>query len=447
MRRFKKLEKPITRRYDNNAEPLRLSTVLSSRIMKTWPGTWRPGQCLAVSMLAALYLAPTLIHAQTTASPAKTYPANQWVVLPERQILIPEPWDNGRHVAINSYGSQVYCDKTGEVLCMDGYTTLPGGKATPNNYSDSLYGYNPDTGVYRLIKRSNWHAGGRSGGERGSYPLDENKDDPTPCPRHTYNGICYSRDTEKFYLINGANGGLYRKHPKWDVNKGTGVYTFWAYDFESKKWTQLAYPEVKRKEPYETVLRAMPGKHKLYLIQQWSLWSYDTSENKWSAEIPKGRSGIGSGVRGCKAAVDSRRERIVILNNAPRTRKGKAAKAANKVVSMRYYDVAAKEFVKIPTINMVEGKRNAGLAYVDHMDCYAVRTEKGLFLYFPETGKWKRPQVGDNPPVGEWPSMVYDRQRELLVLIYDRQHKLFREGSRALRLDPANLSMDTLTGS
>lgn len=446
MRGFKKLEKTITRKHNSQAGRLPLNTASASRKMKVWPGAWSPGRYLAVSILAALCLAPMLIRAQDASTDATLSPPNQWVVLPERKIVIPEPWDNGRHTGVNSYGSHVYCDKLGEVLCMDGYTTLPGGKATPNNYSASLYGYNPDTGVYRLIKRSNWHEGGRSGGKKGSYPLDENRNDPTPCPRHTYNGICYSRDTEQFYVINGANGGLYRKHPKWDVNNGTDTYTFWAYDFDSGKWTQLDYPEVKRREPYNTVLRAMPGKHKLYLIQEWSLWSYDTRENQWSAEIPKGRSGIGSGIRGCQAAVDPKRERILILNDAPNVRKGKPVAAVNKFVSMRYYDVATKTFVKIPTINLVEGRRKAGLAYVDSMDCYAVRTKKGLFLYFPETGEWKRPRVGDNPPAGKWPSMVYDRQRDMLIQVYDRQRDLFMKGSRALRFDPGTLRMEALTG-
>ena len=386
--------------------------------------------------LIVIFLAVTFT---AQAEETTAYPANQWVKLPVRKTVIPEQWKAGRYTGVNSYGSHVYCDKLGEVLSVDGYTTAPAGKAPGNNYSDSLYGYNSDTGVFRLIKRSNWRAGARCKGVRGSYPLDDNKDEPTPCPRHTYNGICYSTDSQKFYVINGANAGVPNsQHPKWNVNKGTAVFTFWEFDFDTLKWKQLEYPKVKRKEPYETVLRPMPGTNKLYLIQTWSLWSYDITKAKWTAEIPKGPGGIGSGNYGCQVTVDPKRQRIVMLNSAARVRKGKPVTDAHNFVSIRYYDIASKKFVKIPTIKIIQGKAKAGLAYVDHMDCYAVRTEKGFYLYFPETREWKKPKIEqfvlkERRP-WSWNYMVYDTKRQILVLKH----------SAALRLDPKSLELKNL---
>jgi len=385
-------------------------------------------RCAALALLFACAHTCHAAPAETT----QQFPPNQWVPL-KRTVVIPEQWKAGRLKGVNSYGSHVYCDKLGAVLSVDGYTTAPAGKSTPNNYSDSLYGYNPETGVFRLIKRSNWRAGARAKGSRGSYPLDDNRDEPTPCPRHTYNGICYSADTKKFYVINGANAGVPNtQHPKWVVNKGTGVFTFWEFDFDTLKWTQLAYPKVGRKEPYETVLRAMPGTGKLYLIQTWSLWCYDTKKATWSAVIPKGRAGIGSGNYGCAATVDPKRQRIVMMNSGAKVRKGRPITDAHKTVSMRYFDVATKKFIPIPTIGLVQGKRKGGLAYVDHMDCYAARTEEALYLYFPETDEWKKPKMEHSKGEGSWSYMVYDRVRRILVLKHEA----------ALRLDPETLEYE-----
>jgi len=368
-----------------------------------------------------------------------TYPPNTWVKLAKTKTIIPKVWSAGRHKNVNSFGSEVYCDKNGEMLSMDGYITTPPGKASPANYSDSLYGFNPDTSVFRLIKRSHWRAGARAKGPRGSYPLDENKTEPTPCPRHTYNGICYSTDTEKFYLINGANAGVPNtQHPKWAANKGTDTFTFWSFDFGSKKWTQLAYPKVARKEPYETILRAMPGTNKLYLIQLWSLWSYNTKTEIWKAEIPKGRSAIGSGSSQSMATVDPKRKRIIMLRSAVKIRQGQPVEDKHKFVGMNYYDVATNKFIVIPTFNIIEGKSKAGLAYIDHMDCYAVRTEKGLFLYYPQTQKWKRAKIKQfviqSKSPWSWNYMNYDKKRKILIL----------RKEAALRLDPTTLQLEDL---
>jgi hypothetical protein len=130
-------------------------------------------------------------EAQRAAAEAR-FPANKWVALGRTKVVIPKPWDNGRLKGVNSFGSEVYCDRLGEMLSLDGHTTAPAGKATPNNHSDSLYAFNPMTGVFRLVKRSNWRAGHRGKGPRGSYPLDDNRTEATPRPRHTYNGICWN---------------------------------------------------------------------------------------------------------------------------------------------------------------------------------------------------------------------------------------------------------------
>jgi hypothetical protein len=107
-------------------------------------------------------------------------------------------------------------------------------------------------------------------------------------------------------------------------------------------------------------------------------------------------------------------------------------------VSLRYFDVEKKQFVPIPLFGAVEGGTKAGLAYVDHMDCYAVRTEKGLFLYFPEEKKWKKPEIAQFIPKGRhawsWCYLNYDRVRQLLVL----------KRQAALRLDPKTLNLKEL---
>ncbi|PCJ57668.1 MAG: hypothetical protein COA79_15595 [Planctomycetota bacterium] len=369
----------------------------------------------------------------------KKFPANQWVALAKTKVVIPEIWNKGRHKGINSFGSEVYCEKLGLVLSLDGYTTAPAGKSTPNNYSESMYGFNPITTELTLIKRNNWQGGARSTDpKKCSYPLDENKTEPTPCPRHTYNGICYSNDSGKFYLINGANAGVPNAHPKFKINGGTGVYTFWEYDVETKKWKELDYPGVKRKEPYDTLLRPMLGDNSLYLIQVWSLWKYDLKTNKWTGLKKHTGRPLNSGSKGCHSTVDPIRKRILIFNSAARLRKGKTETEAHKMVNLRYYDVATDAFVQIPLKGAVEGKIKAGIAYVDHMDCYAVRTEKGLFLYFPKEKKWKKPEIKQFIPKARkpfsWTYLNYDSKRKLLIL----------NRYAVLNLDPKTLKLTDL---
>lgn len=385
---------------------------------------------------AVCMLAVQVTAGESAKTDEKTLPANRWEKLPPAKVVIPEPWEKGRLKGVNSFGSEVYCDALGEILSLDGYTTAPKGKSTPNNYSDSLYAYHPVSGVFRLLKRSNWRAGARCKGPRGSYPLDENRAEPTPCPRHTYNGICFSVDSNKFYLINGANAGVPNSdHPKWNENNGTTTKSFWEFNIESKKWKQLTYPKVPRFEPYETVLRAIPGTHSLYLIGTWSVMKYDIKTGTWTNKMGTGRSPVKSGNYGCHATVDLKRKRIVLLNSAAKVRKGKPITEAHKIVSMRYYDIEKNAFVPISVKGKVTGARKAGLAYVDHMDAYAARTEKGLHLYFPESGEWKRPAIAPYPAAGKWSYMNYDRKRKLLIL----------NRYAALRLDPKTLTFEEKT--
>ncbi|PCJ61296.1 MAG: hypothetical protein COA79_06865 [Planctomycetota bacterium] len=366
----------------------------------------------------------------------KKITSNQWIALPKTKYVIPKTWENGRHKGVNSFGSEVYCEKLGLMLSFDGYTDAPSGKSTPGNYSDSIYGFNPETAEMILLKRSNWVSGARSRNiSNTSYPLDLNKIDPCPCPRHSYNGICYNDDNEKFYLINGANAGLPNEHPKYKANGGTGVHTFWEYDINTKKWKQLEYPKAKKLERVETVLRAVPSEGALYLIQQWSVLKYDIKAAKWTSLIAKTQSGVYK----CDASVDPIRKRILLFNGGARIRKkGQVPTEKNNMCNFRYYDITLNKIIPIPLKGAVKGKIKAGLCYIDTMDCYAVRTEVGMCFYFPKEKKWKKPVITQFIPKARkpfaWCYLNFDRKRNLLVL---RRHGI-------LRLDPKTLKLEDL---
>jgi len=372
-----------------------------------------------------LFAAETALVAQLRAEAAAKFPANQWVGLPPAKVVIPKPWDNGRIVHVNSFGSDVFCPGINKIVTVTGYTTMPAGKAVPNNYSDSLYAFDCVRNEMELLKRSNWRAGARSTDPaQCSYPLDENRDDPTPCPRHTYNGICHDAEGGKFYLINGANAGVPNKHPQFDSNKGTDVFTFWSYDFATKKWMQLEYPAYKRKEPYDTILRAVPGTGKLYHFSEWTVASYDLKTGAWKVLLDSpgggpvnGKAGAANGYAG-RAIVDGKRQRVLMHYGAA----WRPKKDGNPEMPMHVLVVFNTKTEKFEHLGQgsVEGKSNLGFVYVEHLDRYWLRTDAGEYLMNPDSGAWtKLAHAPYTFPVSrpeEWNYANYDSTRNLIVL-------------------------------
>jgi len=346
----------------------------------------------------------------------KRFPANQWVEITPRSI-IPEAWQGGRQVYVNSYSSLAYCGSLGVVMTMDGYTTVPAGKIIPNNYSDSVYTFDPITGALELFKRSNWHAGARSKDPAGtSYPYDENRSDPTPCPRHLYKGITWSPDDDAFYLINGANAGVPNEHPKFALNNGTATYTFWAMDVGRRTWKQLPYPKLKRTDQYETVLTAIPGTGKLFYFDAWNVASYDLKAGTWS--VLKGDDGrpvgFNSYAAGGVAMVDSRRRRVVFYWGSSWHTKVPLLTRDQFYV----YDVATNEHAVLTSTNQLDATPIVAGTYVTHLDTYLLLCDQGLRTFDPTALAWKALPVAlpawmSKP--GSWTYFTYDAKRQLVI--------------------------------
>ncbi|GMV79635.1 MAG: hypothetical protein AMXMBFR7_08190 [Planctomycetota bacterium] len=385
----------------------------------------------SVRILSALLcLTFSLVHAATDsgllAEAAAKFPANQWVSLPPPAVVIPKPWEGGRIVHINSFGSDVFCPGINKILTLTGYTTMPPGKAVPNNYSDSLYSYDCMRNELELVKRSNWRAGARSTDpNQCSYPLDENKTDPTPCPRHTYNGICYDAASGSFFLINGANAGVPNKHPLFDANQGTTVFTFWSFDIKSKRWTQLEYPALKRQEPYDTILRAVPEAGALYHFGVWTVSKYDLKAKAWKVllDSPGGgpvdaKANAANGYTGGQAAVDGKRQRI-LFHGGSAWRPKKDGPAELPMHTVLVFNAKTEKFERLGA-GSVEGIPRMGLVYVEHLDRYWLRTDTGEYLMDPDSGTWTKlkhvPFSFSGDRSTEWNYACYDSARGLILL-------------------------------
>lgn len=358
---------------------------------------------------------PKMIDPELSMEATKKFPANQWVVS-DSIILIPEKWKQGRYCYINSYASIIFCESLNVAMTMDGFTYTPAGKSVVNNYSDSVYAFDPMKNEYELFKRSNWRAGARSTDiEHTSYPLDENKTDPTPCPRHIYKGITWLADTNLFYLINGANAGVPNKHPKYTENNGTDTRTFWAMDVSTRTWKQLENPPLKRIDPYETILTAIPGTGKLIYLDDWGIASYDTKESKWSVKLGEGRSPIKALQNGSATLVDAKRRRIVFFGgNAWRPVKEAAPLMAKN--QLHIYDTEKNTLEIINGSGSVEFEKIRPCAYIRDMDKYFYLTDKGHYLFDPVTNQWKKLKI-EMPKVPlQWCYMTYDTKRGLVII-------------------------------
>ncbi len=365
------------------------------------------------------------------AEAVKKFPANQWV-MESVNVVIPEKWNQGRYLFINSYGSIVYCESLGTAITVDGYTYAPQGKAPTNNYADSVYTYNPMKNELELFRKNNWRAGQRGTQlETTSYPFDENKTDPTPCPRHIYKGITWVAETDTFYLINGANAGVPNKHPKYEENMGTTTSTFWSLDIKTKKWKLLERPAVKRLDVYETILTSIPNTNKLIYIDEWNVISYDIKEEKWTPMMGNGPSPVKSLKNGSAVLVDSKRQKIIFYGGAAwkPVKENPPSLTSNQLYA---YDVASNTFETITGEGTVELGKMRPCAYLAKIDKYFYLTTTGQYLFDPTNNKWKKLNIGLPDVPHQWCYMTYDTKRDLIIMNDGRKWGV-------LRLDESSL--------
>lgn len=399
--------------------------------------------CLLVLAAARLWAgdaAPsaTELDPAQAAEAAKRFPANEWVEIATK-VVIPEKWKAGRFIYINSYASIVYCASIGAAMTMDGYTYTPAGKSCANNYSDSVYTFDPMKAEYELFKRSNWWAGGRTNAlELTSHPLDENKSDPTPCPRHLYHGITWLPETDSFYLINGANAGVPNEHPKYKENNGTPTRTFWSMDVPTRTWKMLEYPPLKRSDPYGTVLAAVPGTGMLYYFDAWSVAGYDTKSAKWSVlQGDIGRPvGINSYYYDGPKFVDSKRRRVVFYACAPwSSTKGEPPLTKSQLYA---FDVAKKDFETINGSGAADFEKFKSGAYLANIDKYFYLTDKGQYLFDPASNQWKKLKLSLPENLRKnltWCYLTFDTRRGLVIMNNHTTWAVLRIDEKSLQFE------------
>ncbi|MGE3804001.1 MAG: alpha/beta hydrolase fold domain-containing protein, partial [Gemmataceae bacterium] len=211
-------------------------------------------------------------------------PVNTWIeVKPEFQL--PATPRDARWLTGDGFSDSVYRSKTGTILIRTGIDSKEVGYS-PGFYTNTTVEWDLKTDKARVLEISNWGGGSYTPGRL----LPAFKEQVTPMPRHTYDGICYVEDEDAVYMMLGAHGRSFRK----DFDDATkeaysqDVQSTWKLDLATGRWTRI--PESVRKHwnenacsPYESHLQHWRAGNKLLFLNDRANHAaeFDLKTQKW----------------------------------------------------------------------------------------------------------------------------------------------------------------------
>ncbi len=102
-------------------------------------------------------------------------------------------------------------------------------------------------------------------------PFDEDPlHDGNPVSRHTYSGLQWLPDQQRFFAIGGAMS-----------ESGNGTNVTWSFDVDAATWTNLAPPEPPPVNYSHSTAVDLANQTVILRVAQ-SLWSYDIAGNAWT---------------------------------------------------------------------------------------------------------------------------------------------------------------------
>jgi hypothetical protein len=351
-------------------------------------------------------------------------PTNTWVkVKIDWKAALPVNIKDARWSTTDGYSDNVYRSKTGTVIIRTGVRSKSAG-LNPGYYTNTSVEWDLRTDKAKTLNVVPW--GGGSGG-RGKL-LAGYKENMSPTPRHTYDGICYVPETDEMYMMLGANWKVGLNKPtaeaKAEVKKDGG--RTWAWSFGKKRWTCIEDNVWKlfKTSPYENHLTHWPaGKKLLFLNDGGNRYAeFDLETKKWAKVDLKNKAP--HSLYHARSTWDSKRG-LWVFRLGPR---------------LSTFDPKTKSFTKLPNCwdlkvpnrqelkQMKKDKQKAdkrltwkGVCYISKHDAYLVSGPTGdqTMVYHVAEKKWRSIKGGAIKLQNGY--CQYNPQLDLVVMNY-QQH-------------------------
>ncbi|MEX0717924.1 MAG: hypothetical protein WD066_15120 [Planctomycetaceae bacterium] len=362
-----------------------------------------------------------LACAGTAFAQAPAPPANQWVAADiDWKKTLADFREDANWVTTDGYSDNSFRTKTGEVLIRTGIRSSSAGW-NPGFYTNTSVLWDPKTDTAKVIDVFRW--GGGSGG--GGKLLEGFAENPTPSPRHTYDGMAYVPDEDALYLHMGATwrtGGqgvapdAKQQHTR-DEREST-----WKFTFADGKWTRIDHNIRKfwpsGVSPYEQHLELWPEKNKLLWLNdngdRYAEFNLETQQ--WENEARIERPTVPNRLYNARSAWDSKRQ-LWVFRLGP---------------DLCTFDPKTKSYTSLPRCwdlpprpdeARQSDRRYAmkGVVYIPKHDAYLVtgRTGNDTMVYDVEAGKWSELKAGDIELVNGY--LQYDPATDLVLMNYQLQ--------------------------
>lgn len=257
-----------------------------------------PGLALAATALAFAWASPSTFAGQAAArAQAAEIPDNTWVkaAIDPKAALATADVQGAAWAFSDGYSDSVYRSKTGGVLIRTGVTSKVAG-FSPGFYTNATVEWDPKTEAARVVEIARWSGGSYGGAD----PLPANRENPTPNPRHTYDGICYVPEEDSMYLLFGAYMRSIGKDasPEGKALIEAEADHTWQYSFEKKGWTRIDGSPKKLGLPirslYETHLAHWPEGKKLLFFDSGggNGAEFDLATREWKAAPAANKPGM-----------------------------------------------------------------------------------------------------------------------------------------------------------
>jgi hypothetical protein len=385
----------------------------------------KSGSLLAIYLLFSALFAE--LHGVETGE-NENFKPNTWVDA-KLNYVIPEKYKTKRWSTGDGYCGSLYRSKTGTVLIRTGIHSKEYG-LNPGYYSNTQLEWDLKTNKVEVVDVFKWGGGSSGGGKL----LPGFKENPTPSPRHTYDGLVYVPEEDAMYLMLGATWKICldktKTNPEAIAQNILDEKSTWKFSFADKKWTRIdgnirQFWNGNRVSPYEGHMEYWPeGKKIMYMDATCRYYAeFDIKTQKWEklnlankGETFKGRT-----------AWDSKRslwlfrsgERVTAFDPEKRI----FTKFKNCWDLPMYPNKEKQKEMKENNIKIDPRYSWKGVVYNSKHDVYIVcgPTGNDTRVYNPNKEVWSDIKGGDIKLVNGY--LEYDPITDLTALVY--QHSAF----------------------